>query len=139
MVPFLVLATMGTLDLGRAFYDQIAITNAAREGTRVAVSQQYFGPSMTCPGPTCPLVSDAAIKARVTQEIIGTGIALSPTAIVIAPPESDRTNFVNSGLPSTYPLTVTVTYRFGFITPIIGNLLGGQINVVGSSTMRTEY
>ena len=41
MVPFLVIGMMGMLDLGRAFYYQIAITNAVREGARYAATPFY--------------------------------------------------------------------------------------------------
>ncbi len=145
MIPFLVIAMMGFFDLGRAYYYQIALTNAAREGARLAIADQYFGPpgSMTCAnadptGPTCPFVSDAAIKNRVSQELSGTGIALDLSAIVISPPQAARIANLN-GSTADYPLSVQATYRFPLTTPIMRNLLAGQISVVGQAAMRTEY
>ena len=40
MVPFLVISMMGMLDLGRAFYYQISLTNAVREGARYAAARE---------------------------------------------------------------------------------------------------
>src|SRR2546421_9279133 len=60
MVPFLVIGMMGMLDLGRAFYYQIAITNAVREGARYAATPFYLGLNPSCagsgqpPGSNCP-------------------------------------------------------------------------------------
>lgn len=145
MLPFLVIAMMGLFDLGRAYYYQISLTNAAREGARLAIADQYFGPpgSMTCSpadptGPTCPFVSDAAIRTRVLQELNGTGIPLDPSSIVISPTQAQRIAYF-SGSTTDYPLSVQATYRFSLMTPIIANLLGSQVNVVGVSAMRTEY
>ncbi len=139
MLPFLVLAMMGLFDVGRAFYYQISITNAGREATRLAVTTQYFGPGPgSCPGATCPFVDDATIKTRVQQELTGSGITTDPSLIVISPSESDRRlNLISS--VSSYPLSVTVTYRLPLLTPILSTLLGSPITVVGASAMRTEY
>src|SRR5437870_12491412 len=73
MVPFLVIGMMGMLDLGRAFYYQIAITNAVREGARYAAEPYYFGLNPSCasippaPNPGCNCVSpgDDAITTHV--------------------------------------------------------------------------
>ncbi len=145
MAPFLVIAMMGLLDLGRAYYYQISLTNATREGARLAVGTQYFGPpgSMACSagdptGPTCPFVSDDAIKRRVLQELNGTGIALDPASIVIAPSQSQRIAYF-SGSTVGYPLSVQANYGFSLMTPIIASLLGSPVSIVGLSAMRTEY
>jgi Flp pilus assembly protein TadG len=139
MLPFLVLAMMGLFDVGRAFYYQISITNAGREATRLAVTSQYFGPDPgSCPGATCPFVDDAAIKTRVQQELSGSGITVDSSLIVVSPSENDRRLNLLSSV-SSYPLSVTVTYRLPLITPILSNLLGSPITVMGASAMRTEY
>src|SRR5437588_7680339 len=67
MVPFLVIGMMGMLDLGRAFYYQIAITNAVREGARYAATPFYLGLNPICasapqpPGNNCVTPSESAI------------------------------------------------------------------------------
>jgi hypothetical protein len=46
-LPLLVLIMIGVLDLGRAFFGLITVTNAAREGARVAMSFPNDGPRIT--------------------------------------------------------------------------------------------
>src|SRR5205807_5952099 len=83
MVPFLVIGMMGMLDLGRAFYYQIAITNAVREGARYAVQPYYLGLNPSCatppqnPGGNCQTTSDGLIEQHVLDELNGTGINMT--------------------------------------------------------------
>jgi len=86
MVPFLVIGMMGMLDLGRAFYYQIAITNAVREGARFAVQPYYLG--------------------------------LNPSCATIPP---------------------ALSFRFYFITPIIGSLIGDPLTINTSAVFRADY
>src|SRR5206468_11292026 len=80
MVPFLVIGMMGMLDLGRAFYYQIAITNAVREGARYAAEPYYFGLNTSCAnvqppstqGANCVTAGVPTIKERVNRELSGT-------------------------------------------------------------------
>jgi TadE-like protein len=144
MVPFLVISMMGMLDLGRAFYYQISLTNAVREGARFAAEPYYQGPFPACtsspsPGANCPSPSDSAIQARVNNELQGTGI--SGPAVTVSPNEAARVTNYNA--PTTqYPIKVDASFKFSFITPIIGNLLGdanGQLTIATSAWFRSEY
>jgi len=150
MVPFLVIAMMGFLDLGRAFYYQISITNAVREAARYAVQPYYLGLNPTCPTippdpnpwPTnCVTPGNAAIQARVNQELQGTGFLVPSNAIQVLPNEQDRTANFNNGT-SQYPITVSASFKFTFITPIIGELVGdqnGQLTINTSAVFRSQY
>ena len=150
MVPFLVIGMMGMLDLGRAFYYQISITNAVREAGRYAVQPYYLGLNPSCPSippvpspwpANCVTPGDAAIQARVNQELQGTGFLVPPTAIQVLPNDQGRTaNFING--TSQYPITVSASFKFTFITPIIGQLVGdanGQLTINTSAVFRSEY
>jgi hypothetical protein len=145
MVPFLVIGMMGMLDLGRAFYYQIAITNAVREGARYAVTPYYLGLNPSCnsspqpPGANCPTPSDAAIIARVKNELVGTGIAVQDSDIHVSPPEGQRESFLNDTPQSGYPIQVWASFKFNFITPIIGSLIGDPLTISTSSWFRAEY
>ena len=148
MVPFLVIGMMGMLDLGRAFYYQISLTNAVREAARYGALPYYTGlspaceaipPSTTGPGANCPVPGDAAIKARLAQELTGTGFVIDPTKIVINPPEGTRVTNCGTTGSCQYAITVTATYQFNFITPIIGDLIGNPLTLKTSSIFRTEY
>jgi hypothetical protein len=148
MVPFLVIGMMGMLDLGRAFYYQISLTNAVREAARYGALPYYTGltpacvaipPSVTGPGNSCPVPADQKIMDRLTQELSGTGIIVDPAKIIINPGEGKRVSDCGTSGSCQYALSVTVTYQFTFITPIIGDLIGNPLTLRTSSQFRTEY
>ncbi|HSO93937.1 MAG TPA: TadE/TadG family type IV pilus assembly protein [Candidatus Dormibacteraeota bacterium] len=147
MVPFLVIAMMGMLDLGRAFYYQISLVNAVREAARYGAQPYYTGLTPACnavtptftPGPQCPVPGDDAIKARMAQELSGTGFLVDPTRIVVSPDQGTRVTNCGTSGSCQYALTVTATYQFNFITPIIGDLIGNPLTLKTSAQFRTEY
>jgi hypothetical protein len=147
MVPFLVIGMMGMLDLGRAFYYQIALTNAVREAARYGALPYYTGltpacqnvPPATSPGPSCPVPSDQKIRDRLKQELTGTGFFVGDANIVINPTEGARVTKCGTTGSCQYALKVEATYQFNFITPIIGDLIGNPLTLKTSSIFRTEY
>jgi len=148
MVPFLIIGMMGMLDLGRAFYYQIAITNAVREGARYAVTPFYLGLNPSCniippapdPGPNCVSPSDAAIQARINRELQGTGIVIPSAQMNITPDQATRVTYFNYATPtSRYAVQVSASYQFFFITPIIGSLIGNPLTINTSAWFRAEY
>ena len=153
MVPFLVIGMMGFLDLGRAFYFQIALTNAVREAARYAALPNYYGlnpgcnamPPATSPGGNCPVPDDGNVCLRLEQELSNTGFQIqscNPPDFQIAPPASGPSGRVATcGTSGTCLTAVTVSaqYQFHFITPIIGSLIGDPLRLNTSATFRTEY
>jgi len=146
MVPFLVIGMMGMLDLGRAFYYQIAITNAVREGARYAVQPYYLGLNPSCatppqnPGANCQTAGDGQIQQHVLDELAGTGIPMQPSDIQVLPNEADRVNYIIGATTSSqYPITVSASFKFYFITPIIGSLIGNPLTINTSAVFRAEY
>jgi hypothetical protein len=148
MVPFLVIGMMGMLDLGRAFYYQISLTNAVREAARYGALPYYTGltpacssipPSTAGPGAFCPVPGDQKIKDRLAQELTGTGFIVDPTKIKVWPAEGTRVQDCGTTGSCQYAITVTATYQFNFITPIIGDLIGNPLTLKTSSQFRTEY
>ena len=147
MVPFLVVGMMGMLDLGRAFYYQISLTNAVREGARFAASPLYQGLFPACsstppvPGPNCPSPSDAAIQQHVDDELQGSQI--TGAVVTVSPNEIQRVNNFNAGTPTnSYEIRVSASFKFSFITPIIANLIGdsnGQLTINTGASFRSEY
>ena len=145
MVPFLVIAMMGFLDLGRALYYQIALTNAVREAARYGTQPVYLGFNISCstgpvPGPNCPVPQDSQICTYVANELTSTGFTVPCSDVVVRPDQSFRVQGVTgaSGAYRDY-LTVTGSYKFTFITPIIGTLFGGSNTVRSAATMRAQY
>lgn len=113
VLPVLLLLLLGALDLGRLFYGQITITNAAKEGALVASRGGTYDASSGCGSANtvkCGALAEAAggfvqvAQARVTQ---------APNTAVACPTDATLGDTV----------TVTVTSPFQFITPFIGQNL----------------
>jgi hypothetical protein len=153
-LPVLAFLTFGLLDFGRAYYFQVAITNAAREGARTAILNIYTGPSTpTCSSSdayaTCPVQSDTAIASAVTAELQNTGI--TPKTITICPPHdstlstagcpntNNRVDLFNNNILTGYTVTVTVTYDFKLYTPVLQSLVGDPVPMSVGGQMRTNY
>ncbi len=116
LMPFLLWICMGIVDFGRIYYyDNIAI-NAARSGARVAADSTKFDTDV-----------QAAISADIAGRLSVVSVVINPTAIS----PHRRTPGDN--------VTVTVTYRFTTITPLIGRLIGNSITVSRSATMTVIY
>lgn len=151
VLPLLTFLTFGLLDFGRAYYFQVSVTNAAREGARVAILNIYTGPqSPTCSSPyaTCPVQTDTAIVNAVNGELTYSGIA--PKSVTICPPHDSSMS--TSGCPNTndrvdlwlngtdnYYVTVNVKYDFQLYTPLMQQLLGNPITMSVTVQMRTNY
>jgi hypothetical protein len=165
VLPVLALLTFGLLDFGRAYYYQVSITNAAREGARVAILNVYTGPqNPTCSTSnnyqTCPVQFDTppswapnapSIVGAINKELLYSAIA--PTSITICPPH-DSTNST-TGCPDTsnrvdkwtsgtapnqnYYVNVIVTYDFTLYTPMMQQLVGNPVHMRVAVQMRTNY
>jgi Flp pilus assembly protein TadG len=156
VLPVLAFLTFGLVDFGRAYYFQVSITNAAREGARVAILNIYTGPQTpTCSTSnsyaTCPVQTDAAITTAVNNELMYSAIA--PGSIRICPPHdstssttgcpntSNRVDNWTSGtaLNQNYYVNVIVKYDFTLYTPMMQQLVGNPVHMSVAVQMRTNY
>ena len=153
VLPVLAFLTFGLLDFGRAYYFQVSVTNAAREGARVAILNIYTGPyNPNCSTvSTCPVQTDTNIVNAVYNELTYSGI--TPNSVTICPPHDstmstagcpDASNRVDkwvSGDSSqqNYYVTVNVKYDFQLFTPLMQQLVGNPIHMSVSVQMRTNY
>lgn len=125
MLPVLILVLVAAVDLGRAYYTYVAITNAAREGAR-------FGAS----NPTNP----GGIRDRVRKEIENTNLSIpdgqipSPTCYKYVEGSTDYGASVScdSATSGDY-IQVQVNYPFNFITGYVLSL--GSVTMAQSATM----
>ena len=102
------------LDFGRAIWYSNAISNAAREGARHAIVRTR---------------ADSEVVAYVRDR--SAGVPLTAAHITIAPAASRI---------ARQPVTVSISYRFEPVTPMISNLLpGGAVQLSASSSMLVEY
>lgn len=119
-LPLLLLLIVGIFDFGFLFQKYLVVTNAAREGARMAVLTGY-------------LTED--VQSRVAAVLAAGGVVAPPAAVV------NETITPGTGTPfTTKKVTVTLNHTFTFLGPI-ATLFGGTFGTVTlpvSSLMRTE-
>jgi Flp pilus assembly protein TadG len=123
VLPILLLVVAGIMDFGFLFQRYEVVTNAAREGARVAVLPGY---------------SAADVQARVQSYLTTSG--LTATATIPAPVYGTQT--MPTGL-TVRIATVRVEYpnQFSFIGPfasMFGATAGATITLKANSVMRVE-
>ena len=98
LLPVLLLLVFGLIDLGRALNAQITLTQAAREGARLAA------------------LSQANVVSR--TQAAATGLSGVTVTVTACP----------SGAGASSDATVQVSYPFTFVTPLgaIARLFGGS-------------
>lgn len=119
VLPLLLFVSVAIIEFGRAFQTWQIVTNAAREGARVAV---------------LPGMTDDAIKTRV-QDYMNMGISSPGSATITI----DRTTTVSIGGAATASASkVQVDYPFTFIVlQPLGELLVRGSTVGNAFTMRS--
>lgn len=112
ILPIIILILMGIMEFGVMLNSYLKIENASREAARAGIVG----------------ASDVEIEALVTQ--VSPSLDSNNLQVTISPAEAYR---VSGGT-----LTVTVTYNYPMITPIISNLFGGTISLNADTSMRIE-
>jgi len=125
VLPLLLLLLVGMFDLGFAFQQYQAVTNAAREGARMAVLPGY---------------SPGDVEDRVRAYLTASGVP-DPLlwSISVSPPTS-VTPIGGGARFTVIRVQVQVTHTFTLLRPIAA-LVGGAFATVpltSESTMRTE-
>jgi TadE-like protein len=124
VLPMLLLIVVGIFDFGFAFQKYEVLTNAAREGARMAVLTGYSTPD---------------VKNRVAAYLTAAGATDAPETTV-----DDET--ITPGPPSTGPafrvkkVTVTLPHTFVYLGPLARVFGGtfGTIQLKAISVMRSE-
>ena len=149
VLPIFLLVFFGLIDVGRLVYMNSVLSQAAREGARVAsVEADWIGssdPSCNKPaGPVCP-ANFAALQADVTA---AANRMVSPFASVgnvyiSCDPQGNAptgkwttTSCVNNtpGAPTYNTVSVRVVLTFSPITPIASTIIS-TVTTYGSATM----
>jgi hypothetical protein len=117
-LPILVLLLVGLFDLGRAVFAFNTVSNAAREGARIAIIDQ----------------NESDIDTRAMQRGVTLGLVADDVDVTYEKGDG-------SACPSPYALgcqaVVTVTHTYVPATPIIGNITG-PISISASTRMGVE-
>ena len=125
-LPLLLLVCIGIFEFGRAYQTWQILTNAAREGARLAV---------------LPGTADADVKTRVAT-YLADGMVGSPASATV---NITRDNTIPIGTGTATASRVTVTYPFSFIVlqPISKlvkptSKVGAPLTMTASALMRNE-
>ncbi len=121
-LPLLLLVVLGIIEFGFLFQEYEVVTNAAREGARIAVLPHY---------------SQADAQTRVTQYITAGGLDPARTTVL---PVTTQSVPVGGGCVSVMNVGVEYTHPVPFlsgITSYFGSSFG-TITLRGNSSMRAE-
>jgi Flp pilus assembly protein TadG len=122
VAPILLLLLAGILDLGRLMHDYIIISNASREGARIASRLPCYVDNGTQRGQ-----ARNAILAATIAEAANSGVVLEASNITITPdPAASCAGAGN-------PITVLVTYQFDSVLSGITGI--GSITIPAATTM----
>jgi Flp pilus assembly protein TadG len=124
-LPLVLLVSVGIFEFGRAYEVMQVLTNAAREGSRVAI----------LPGQPVE-----AVKTRVTAYMAAGGLNNCPTCVVLSATQIS----IGGGLTASGS-KVTVNYPFSFMVlqPVArlvvnSSTLGSAFTMVAAAEMRNE-
>ena len=132
ILPVLLLLIASALDLGRIFYSQITIANAAREGAYEAA----YEPTSFIPNGDCNKITNR-IMCRVLSEAKGSFVAVKKADVAVDCRDSAGTSNPACTEAIGYTVTVTVLGRFTLLTPLMAPFLGGS-NVTLTSTATSQ-
>jgi Flp pilus assembly protein TadG len=120
--PILILILMGLFDFGRLIVAYNTLSEAARNGARVAIVNQT-------PADICSVAATRAVAIALPTTCAGSSTA-EGIYVTASTGGSSCTSLSCSQ-------TVKATYQFRAITPIIGNFIG-PITISAQSTIQIE-
>ena len=134
ILPIFLLMIMGIVDAGRLIYTFNTVSNAARDGARIAIVNQSDHGTTTCD------TASATAWPVGCAVVSGIGLDLQPTDVQIE--YHDYTDTTDCSLPNTPPqigciAVVKVTGTFQPLTPIIGQIIG-TMDVSSTTKMPVE-
>jgi Flp pilus assembly protein TadG len=128
-LPLLLLVCVGILEFGRAYQTWQVLTNAAREGARIAV---------------LPGTDDDAVRSRVKQYMAAGQLPKANDDVVTIDIDRNQTVSIGTGTASASQITVNYPFDFVVLDPIAklatgqGSATPSTLNMVASATMRNE-
>ena len=128
VMPIIMLVLVGMFDIGRAVYSYNTIANAAREGARVAAVNQLDPPdaNSSC-AESMPIEdqSNPRWSTRACTAASAVSLGLTPADVTVSYSSPPGTTLSCS--PTLHVgciASVSVSYTWTAITPIISNLMG---------------
>jgi len=126
-LPLLLLVTIGIFEFGRAFQTWQVLTNAAREGARLATLPNYVAGS-------------AEVRAK---QYLASGQLPNAASATVTVNPTVSVNIGAGGTASTSVVTVNYPFQFMVLQPVArlvvtGSMIGGPITLSASAQMRNE-
>jgi Flp pilus assembly protein TadG len=129
ILPLFLVFVAACLDLGRVFYANISLNNAAREGAMQAAKDH------------ATFIQDGACDPVNNNIVCRVQIESKSSSVAIASTDITRTCSI-PGCPRAAGSTTTVTVRgtFQLVTPLLSVVFGGQtLHLTSSATSQIEY
>jgi hypothetical protein len=133
--------TVGILDAARLFASFVSLTNGVREAALYAGSGSF---ASWCSGDgadiACPAASTGHLVLNpdnIAYHIQGESSGMDLALIALGAPVCDGNAAVACSASST-TVTITATYPFKPLTPIVGVLLGNTITLRASTTAQIQ-
>ena len=125
-LPMMLLVSIGIVEFGRAYQTWQVMTNAAREGARIAV---------------LPGIDDATVTTRVKTYMSDGQLSNSASATVLI--NRDNTIAIGAGTASASRVTVNYPFTFMVLQPVAklvvsNSTLGTPLTMSVSALMRNE-
>ena len=123
IMPMILLISVGIFEFGRAYQTSQVLTNAAREGARLAVLEGR---------------TDGDVRARVNKYVTDGGL----TALTDANIQVNRTVAL-AGTATASSVTITYPFQFMMLNPIVrmvtpASTTGAPITLTAATLMRNE-
>ena len=125
VVILLFILVFGIVDFGMGLHSWMTVTNATREGARVAAVHAASSGSLDC----SPLPTAGTIE----RQICNTGSNLNPNNMTITVTNADP-----SGVNSGQPVTVQVSYQYDLVTPFAALVQIPSLTMSSTVQMRLE-
>ena len=130
-LPLLLLLVLGMIEFGFLFREYEIVTNAAREGARIAILPTYSATQTA---------RQNNATARVNQYLTNAGLNQSLATVTVGVPVANVLAAPATGCVWSVPVLVTYPHPVPFVQGIMRffGVTVGQITVRGQSQMRTE-
>ena len=130
-LPLLLLLVSGMVEFGFLLQQYEVVTNAAREGARIAILPTYAA---------TPAAQVNNATARINQYLTNAGLNQSLAGITVGPPVGVPLVAPATGCVWSVPVTVTYPHPLPFLSGVMSYFGAsiGTITVRATSQMRTE-
>jgi len=119
ILPILAVLAFGTIDLGRSYELKNAVTNMAREGAFVTMTNAC-DPSKVV---DAAKNENAQLSGKVTVSVVqGSSATGTPFSCETAPPSGSQ-------------ITTVVTTQMKVITPLVAAIVGNEVTITGTATV----